>query len=1365
MSDTPLGRMIVELGITDTKFTQGVGGVKAELKSLQNDFKASQTAFKNFGGQIDGVGHPMTKLNSLIDKQKQYVSQLANQYKGSLNKETGEATRATDGYARQLSVAKGQLVQYYAQQKQLANQIKISAQEQYKQNSIVPKIANGFDTASKKIDAFGNKMMPASVALTGVFYKGVQSAAEFNGKMTEIQALLADDTSPKQLGKNMDVLASKSKEWARQYGVDTSSINEGMEEMIKKGYNFNQTLGAMPSVLDASKASGEDFNTVMSASTSILEQFGLVSKDTSTMNKNTQRVTDSLAFVANKTAAGFSDMGNAMEYAGPVSHALGMSLEETSAAIGLMSNNGIEGEKAGTALRGSLSRLMKPSKEAAAAMGELGIDLGAFKKGQLGLPDILDKIKDSTNGMTDAQKSSLLSIAFGTEAQTGMNILVSQGGDALRNLTKETQNATGYTKKLADQMNNSDKNEFAKAKATIETLSIDLGEKLLPSIVPIVKEASNLADGFSKLDPKTQQLLINMGLIAAASYPASKALSGVTSIVGFLPKQMAKWGTLGAGKLALKGLETGAASATAAIGTGGAGLTGSIGGLAPILSGIGPVGWAALGTAGLAGTIFALSKVTEKARDELQQTSDWGTTVGETANDQLTVFEGKLQNFNSAFSTFESSGTNSANNVKKAFKELSETVSGDIDKSKEDLAKRAEALGIPKKEIDAWKNNMDQHKNNVQVMSDQVIGIYETASKQKRDLTLEEQEIIKNNEAQIMEAEVNSLQISGDKKAAVQAAIYGKINANSEKQLKEYKTAIEKAVDSENSSYKSSMETLKQTLDEGIISKEEYYDKTKSLSEQHDHILDTYGKNLVKVLQQSKDYYQTDSDAAAAWKEKTSRYFKEHGLDYGDISKKMQEHADTAKNTSGLVAKYTDEMSKEGKEAADAWNAIVYDPKTGKVTTNAKETVSEAMQEAGGWQNIQWIEKNANLDTNALITIAEAAQANGMWNNLTPEEKNLTVNNKQGLAAIVNSKENLDTWNKMPANVKEMLGKNTDFVNKSESAKAILNTWNTLTPKEKELKAKNLTVQPKEEAQKVINSLKDKRVTLGATNKTIVPAFEAQKTVNKVKGKDVNLTATNKTAPAKNSAQSNINSLKGVTRDLKAKNLTGNEKFKAQNTLNSLQGVTRDLKASDKTGQGVGSAKKQIDSVPNSKNSTITVTHKNIFQNIYETVKKAVTGHARGTNNHPGGLAMVNDQKGSLYKELVTLPNGSSFIPEGRDVVLPLPQGSQVLKARDTAKLIPKYAEGMGGIPKNAKIFQDMNSVQQKLSISTPVVNNNINQDTLLKMLDVLTSISKKETAIYLDGKLVGKASNRADLQRISEGLYTEQIRESRGRF
>lgn len=395
MADTPLGKMIIEMGFDDSSFAKGVTGVNKQLAALKNDLKTSQTSFSTFGKGVDGVRSPMEVLTKSIETQKRQLDLLKKSYDGSLV--DGKASSSTQKYAADISRASAQMAQF-------KSQLKLAAIEQYKQTSILPKMSSRLGKVSSGLNSIASKAMPASIAITATFAKGIQAATNFNGKMTEIQALLSDGTPANVLSKQMDTLSDKSKQWARQYGIDTSSINDGMEEMIKRGYDFNQTVGAMPAVLDASRASGEDFGTVMSASTAILEQFGLKTEDTASMMKNTQRVTDSLTFVANKTSAGFEDMGVAMEYAGPVAHSLGMNVEQTAAAVGLLSNNGIEGEKAGTSLRGALSRLLKPTEQSSAAFEELGINVDELKKGNIGLPDMLDTIKKHTEGMTDAEK-------------------------------------------------------------------------------------------------------------------------------------------------------------------------------------------------------------------------------------------------------------------------------------------------------------------------------------------------------------------------------------------------------------------------------------------------------------------------------------------------------------------------------------------------------------------------------------------------------------------------------------------------------------------------------------------------------------------------------------------------------------------------------------------------------------------------------------------------------------------------------------------------------------------------------------------------------------------------------------------------
>lgn len=81
-------------------------------------------------------------------------------------------------------------------------------------------------------------------------------------------------------------------------------------------------------------------------------------------------------------------------------------------------------------------------------------------------------------------------------------------------------------------------------------------------------------------------------------------------------------------------------------------------------------------------------------------------------------------------------------------------------------------------------------------------------------------------------------------------------------------------------------------------------------------------------------------------------------------------------------------------------------------------------------------------------------------------------------------------------------------------------------------------------------------------------------------------------------------------------------------------------------------------------------------------ISKWYPAYAKGTNYHPGGLALVNDGSGSNYREMYQLPDGTTgLFPKQRNMMVNLPQGTQVLDARNTAKLMgaPAYASGIFG--------------------------------------------------------------------------------------
>ncbi len=80
---------------------------------------------------------------------------------------------------------------------------------------------------------------------------------------------------------------------------------------------------------------------------------------------------------------------------------------------------------------------------------------------------------------------------------------------------------------------------------------------------------------------------------------------------------------------------------------------------------------------------------------------------------------------------------------------------------------------------------------------------------------------------------------------------------------------------------------------------------------------------------------------------------------------------------------------------------------------------------------------------------------------------------------------------------------------------------------------------------------------------------------------------------------------------------------------------------------------------------------------------------AKGTRNFEGGLAMVNDQKGTSDPREMIEVGGKGYIFEGKDVVLPLPKHAKVYTASQTKQMmnnagIPRYANG-----KNNKAWEN----------------------------------------------------------------------------
>lgn len=1348
-SGTPLGQMYIELGLDVSKFSPTLTGAKNAVKYFQNNVRSLDSTLKGNEKNASLLQAKYKTLGQAINSQRKVLDEMKKSF-DKLEPGTAKFDKAAADIQREnakLAAMEGQL-----------RGVEKALQDVGHENSWSGKMdawSEKFAKGGEKLRAMGDAMKPVSAALLAGFTLSTKKAIDFESQMNTTKSLLADTIpTADELNSTTQKLGESSKNWAKQYGISTASINEGMQEIIKKGFDANQTIEAMPAILDAAKASGEDFNTVMNATTNILQQFGLSTQDT-------ERVTNSLTFVANKTAAGFADMGAAMEYVGPVAKNVGMNLEETAAAVGLLSNNGIAGEKAGTALRGALTRLLKPSEQNANAMEKLGFSAEEFRSGAIKLPDILDRIKKNTEGMTDAQKSALIATAFGTEAQTAMNILVDQGGDALRNLANETKGATTYTKDLANELSKSSKNGVERFKSSLEVLQINIGQKLLPLLTPVIDKVNQFIDWLSKAPPAVQSLAVGIGGFLALGYPFLNFLGNGATALSILIKHAGKLEGLLKGGLGLA--KVGSEATVLAEGAGAAAsssslLSGAIGALTN------PIGLLVGGAALLAGGLVYLGHKKDEARIKAEE---FGSQLSDTARKELRDFQSKVDDTSTAVANF---GTHAgdAEKVSEAFRKLHEEVAAGAEKANQRMEELAKKLGFSDEEIAKMKVKNDQVVSNTDAMANQVSEIYKRHNGDASKFSQEEKEIVLNNQREMIKARIEMMELSGEQQKAALQALNGEIGSLNETQLKHTRDVLKKALDEENQLYKTSKDGLKQLLDAKRIDQETYNKKIQELETNHQQTMEALGTKYYQVMQNLDAKVKARTGQSWNYWEEAKKVLEEYGLSYEVIGQKAAEASQKMGDSHSILAKYTSDMSKETREANDAWSLLVGNIDENNnfvIKSNVKEVIGEATKSAEGWEQLQFIVKNANINSNVRVTIAEALVESGKWSTMTLEEKQLIVQNQAGLQAIFDSENHLRIWNSMPAEVKQLLLENTDVMNKAEEASKALYNYDALTPKQKELLATDenfrkavarstdtlttwnaitpFTKDLKLDSTNVLNNgqlsidkimawnlSNPENKSLNATDNTSEAVASAKASVSSPKQeKPIDLLAKDQTAGVRNETSAAINAIKQHNPvDILAKNSTSSTVSEVKSVVNSIQDKTVTINAQDNASGVLAGIRTWITRVTG-----------DFFTNVF------ASRHAHGTNYHPGGLAMVNDQRNSTYKELVTLPDGRSFIPEGRDVLLPLPKGAKVLRADKTKRLmremgVPKYAAGVG-IPSDAKFLREMEEAQAKIVVQTKGDTNSKDSDKVVSeiailrasMEKILTAILEKPSDTYLD--------------------------------
>ena len=516
----------VVIALDDKGFTEGVKKAKETTdglaKSAQGLGPAISSAEKNMGrasSVIQDVSSKLKEAKGTFDKFKQTAMNTTVMIKAK-----DVATPTVRKIKEELNTFKGKVY---------------TATVNVKQN------LSG--ASNKAVNAVSGAMFGATAQMAGMagigfgIFDAVKGYADFEEEMSAVKAIS---------GATGDEF-NKLKEKAIQMGADTkySALEsaQAFKYMGMAGWKTGDMINGIAGIMDLAAASGEDLAMTADIVTDSLSAFGLQAKDSAMF-------ADVLAAAATNSNTNVALMGQTFKYAAPVAGALGFTVQDTATAIGLMANQGIKGSEAGTALRSTMTRMVKPTSDSAEAMQILGLNILDANGKMKPFRDIIKDVRSGMSKLTPESKASVAAMLAGQEAMSGLLALVNSSDADFDKLAGAIDNSSGAAQNMANIRMDNLKGDLEQLSGDWDSFTTKIMGGGIGGFRDIVQGIDNWFAGFAE-NVETNGITIKSVLDGITS--AIKELVGQTLKMDGLPSILSSvvlaMGGIGAFKLG-KGL-------------------------------------------------------------------------------------------------------------------------------------------------------------------------------------------------------------------------------------------------------------------------------------------------------------------------------------------------------------------------------------------------------------------------------------------------------------------------------------------------------------------------------------------------------------------------------------------------------------------------------------------------------------------------------------------------------------------------------------------------------------------------------------------------------------------------------------------
>lgn len=391
-------------------------------------------------------------------------------------------------------------------------------------------LQKGLTVAQQKLQMFvaSVRQMSADIQQTldlgRIIGSVVIDFSAFDDKMRVLQAVTG------ATNREIQKLTASAYELATATGFTVTEIAAAQIELAKLGFSANDVLDSMAPVLKMVRAVGAEsfrLGEASEATAAILKDFNLSAKDTA-------RICDIMAYAANRSAVDIFDLAQSLKIAGPLAYQVGDDIESVTAQLMVLSNAGIKGELAGTALRRVYQSIAEQSGPAANQLRELGISVTDSNGDLRSAIDVLSELSTVINRMRTGEKINFTVDVFDIRGTLGALPMFSAVDD-LTVFQTELRNSAGTVDKAVSAIEGGLGGALRRLSADLDKLKKEFTETFAGVIQILAQAASSVINFLSPFISATKHitaLTATMGAFLLVAGGVIKIFSIIADTIG-----------------------------------------------------------------------------------------------------------------------------------------------------------------------------------------------------------------------------------------------------------------------------------------------------------------------------------------------------------------------------------------------------------------------------------------------------------------------------------------------------------------------------------------------------------------------------------------------------------------------------------------------------------------------------------------------------------------------------------------------------------------------------------------------------------------------------------------------------------------